>query len=641
MHLLNTSTYRLETFPDVKKWPSFAILSHTWYPEQEILFKHVQGQEWTTQYKAMKGYFKLMRACEQAKTHGLKYVWVDTCCIDKDSRSAELSEAINSMYPYYRDSAGCYAYLSDVLSSSEQDPQAKNSKFRSSKWFTRGWTLQELIAPSKVIFFSDTWTPIGTKSELHTVISEVTQIPTALLRIHYPKAQPFKLSNYSIAQKMSWAAKQETTRSEDIAYCLMRIFDVNMPLLYGEGEHRAFLRLQEEIIKGSTDQSIFAWRAQKGSGASLHISEKNTPSPSLLLSFKEDLPNFFVMEVKTQICCKKLIIVIGVNTSGGTENLWFDLIVDAGEKSLKEVFTSFEDGGQQSDETIAMDCDQVTKKLIQSEDITLAINSTGDYNLLEDSRYLVRITSDPREKGRAESEPPHAIQHKFSVVISLSDFPFLAEAFSKRHQKEGMEALKWNVNGSASPINLSVSEDTDGIVLLYDSEHHAAVLVLVAGIKNSEPWLVAIDKSVLGQKNIEDIYPQIIEETKDIEQGSHFQAELPTSSGSWQLSLHFEGGLRGGHEEFPAQIHTYWIYMTLQFLTASVNDVNEPNQHMISSFMNYTSGNTFVNSYISNVTGSFTGDRLNLWPRINTKEMVYGPEEEMGYLIRISQEEEE
>ncbi|THU96270.1 HET-domain-containing protein [Dendrothele bispora CBS 962.96] len=257
MYLLNTSTYKLKAFPDVKKRPSFAILSHTWYPEQEILFKH---------YKALKGYFKLMKACEQAKTHNLEYIWVDTCCIDKDS-SAELSEAINSMYPYYRDSTVCYAYLNDVPSTSEQDPEAKISAFRNSRWFTRGWTLQELIAPSKVIFFSAKWTPIGTKTGLRTTISEVTQIPTALLRFHYPQAQLSKLSDYSIAQKMSWAAKRETTRPEDIAYCLMGVFDINMPLLYGEGEHCAFLRLQEEIIKSSTDQSIFAWRARENSGA--------------------------------------------------------------------------------------------------------------------------------------------------------------------------------------------------------------------------------------------------------------------------------------------------------------------------------------------------------------------------------------
>ncbi|THU96269.1 HET-domain-containing protein [Dendrothele bispora CBS 962.96] len=574
MHLLNTSTYRLQTFPDVKKRPPFAILSHTWYPEQEILFKHVQGQEWTTQYKALKGYFKLMRACEQAKTHGLEYVWVDSCCIDKDS-SAELSEAINSMYPYYRDSVVCYAYLSDVSSSSEQDPRVTNSKFRSSKWFTRGWTLQELIAPSKVIFFSDMWTPIGTKSELRNVISEVTRIPTTLLRVHYPKAQPFKLSNYSIAQKMSWAAKRETTRPEDIAYCLMGVFNVNMPLLYGEGEHRAFLRLQEEIIKGSTDQSIFAWKAQKGSGEarglfartpsefmesgniiggkiqnsyritnyglelrlpllrfrtsknnslqsrtqfrggvldcfdkdtpgrylaiylkhesgnhyvrvrpdllfdqgvneyyfkgesymqgifvkeppffpfscrnpptpgikftfndihildhhpqSLHISKKNTPTPSLLLPFKEDSSNFFVMEVKTQIFNKTLFIVIGVDTSDGSEDLWFDLIVDAeAEESLKEVFTSFEDGGQRVDKrmkTIAMDYDEVTKVITQTENITLAVYDTGNYSPLEGSRYLVNITSDLREEGIVKSvhqeSSPMQTKHKFGQVLKI------------------------------------------------------------------------------------------------------------------------------------------------------------------------------------------------------------------------------
>jgi hypothetical protein len=116
-----------------------------------------------------------------------------------------------------------------------------------SKWFTRGWTLQELLAPKTVVFFDQDWVDIGTKSSLAPLISAVTGIKDLFL---------FKTA--SVAQKMSWAAKRETTRVEDRAYCLMGLFEVNMPLLYGEGE-KAFLRLQLEILRTTDDESIFAW----------------------------------------------------------------------------------------------------------------------------------------------------------------------------------------------------------------------------------------------------------------------------------------------------------------------------------------------------------------------------------------------
>ena len=163
----------------------------------------------------------------------------DLCCIDKTS-SAELSEAINSMYRWYQESGVCYAYLADV------PPNA----FSKSRWFTRGWTLQELIAPSTVIFLDQKWQEIGTKSSLQRVISEITGIPTDILL-------GGDLEDASIAQRMSWASKRETTRVEDAAYCLMGIFSIHMPMLYGEGE-RAFIRLQEEIMRVSDDHSLFA-----------------------------------------------------------------------------------------------------------------------------------------------------------------------------------------------------------------------------------------------------------------------------------------------------------------------------------------------------------------------------------------------
>ncbi|RYP03915.1 hypothetical protein DL765_010366 [Monosporascus sp. GIB2] len=169
------------------------------------------------------------------------------CCIDKSS-SAELSEAINSMFKWYEKAAVCYAYLSDVSSLNNVE-----SALAASRWFKRGWTLQELIAPKKMDFFTADWSYIGSKQTLCDMISNSCHIEKEYLnRMHNVRAA-------SIAKRMSWVASRETTRVEDIAYCLLGIFDVNMPMIYGEGK-KAFKRLQEEIIKlYPEDHSIYAW----------------------------------------------------------------------------------------------------------------------------------------------------------------------------------------------------------------------------------------------------------------------------------------------------------------------------------------------------------------------------------------------
>lgn len=198
----------------------------------------------------MPGYTKIMQSCEETKMLGLDFIWIDTCCINKTS-SAELSEAINSMYKWYKSAAICFAYLGDV--EAEKHSNDLEAQLTKARWFTRGWTLQELLAPeSEVVFYNRHWTEIGTRQSLVDTISLVTDISTGVLlgRIN--------LHDISVAQRMSWASKRETTRTEDVAYCLMGIFDVNMPTLYGEGD-KAFIRLQYEIMKSSYDHSLFAW----------------------------------------------------------------------------------------------------------------------------------------------------------------------------------------------------------------------------------------------------------------------------------------------------------------------------------------------------------------------------------------------
>ncbi|KAK2767968.1 het domain-containing protein [Colletotrichum kahawae] len=202
----------------------------------------------------MKGFRKIRETCRLAARDGIKYAWVDTCCIDK-SNSAELSEAINSMYSWYQRAKVCFAYLSDLClsSSAPKSTLAPDliSLLRGCRWFSRGWTLQELIAPASVLFYEKNWGLVGNKKDWDAMLSDVTGISPDTMAYYDP-------ASYSIAERMSWAATRETTREEDKAYSLLGIFDVNMPMLYGEGA-KAFRRLQEEIIRTGYDVSIFAW----------------------------------------------------------------------------------------------------------------------------------------------------------------------------------------------------------------------------------------------------------------------------------------------------------------------------------------------------------------------------------------------
>ena len=243
MRLLNTNTNSLEfeEFFDTQV-PRYAILSHRWGSEEVTLQDVRKGRKQDGQ-----GHAKIKRCCAFAQSRGFQWVWIDTCCIDKKS-SAELSETINSMYRWYQSAGECYAHLADVNWNS-QDVNTSMKSFRQSIWFTRGWALQELLAPSSVIFVDRSWNEFGTKKTLLSEISAVTGISPSHLH---------DWSTACIATKMSWLSRRVTSRVEDLAYCTLGLFDINMPLLYGEGT-KAFMRLQLEIIKRSPDESIFAW----------------------------------------------------------------------------------------------------------------------------------------------------------------------------------------------------------------------------------------------------------------------------------------------------------------------------------------------------------------------------------------------
>ncbi|KAJ4325739.1 hypothetical protein N0V94_000499 [Neodidymelliopsis sp. IMI 364377] len=206
-----------------------------------------------------RGYLKIVNAAKEAQSLGYKYIWIDTCCIDKSS-SAELQEAINSMYRWYRDAKVCIVYLEDIWPPKTGPGElrtaseiAKNA-FETSRWTKRGWTLQELVAPAVCRFHLRDWQLLGEKVEFLQELSETTGIPVYVLE------ERRAVGEVSVAERMSWAAHRLTTRVEDVAYCLLGLFDIQMPLLYGEGS-KAFVRLQEEILKTIDDYSLFAWRA--------------------------------------------------------------------------------------------------------------------------------------------------------------------------------------------------------------------------------------------------------------------------------------------------------------------------------------------------------------------------------------------
>lgn len=300
MRLLDARTAELHEFFD-PTIPLYAILSHRW-GEDEVTYQDIATPH-SYRVNAKAGWRKIVHTCQQALADGLDYVWIDTCCINK-ADSVELSEAINSMFQWYKDSVVCYTHLDTVRL--DRDVPGGNPKYHktiecalgsvtkgkrvryvaedrklteqnmrdiiNSPWFFRGWTLQELIAPEILVFFDSTWRRIGQRdSPLAEILAKSTRIDLDVLSwqrgsipgSRYFRRQRTPLTRVCAARKMSWAAKRQTKKLEDKAYCLLGIFGISMPLLYGEGE-RAFRRIQEEIVRRTGDLSIFAWEDLDG-----------------------------------------------------------------------------------------------------------------------------------------------------------------------------------------------------------------------------------------------------------------------------------------------------------------------------------------------------------------------------------------
>jgi len=239
LKLDNDGRYSLESFQKDKIPQRYAILSHTWGQgdDDEVTYKDIVDGTGSNK----PGFRKLEFCGKQAKHDDLHYFWVDTCCIDK-SKQNELTTAINSMFLWYKNAERCYVYLSDVSVYTRDGSQHVNweSSFRNSRWFTRGWTLQELLAPSIVEFYSRDGVRLGDKKSLENQIGDVTGICADALR-------GMPLSEFSIEERLIWGERRKTTEEEDQAYCLLGILGVYMPLVYAEGRESAMGRLLREV----------------------------------------------------------------------------------------------------------------------------------------------------------------------------------------------------------------------------------------------------------------------------------------------------------------------------------------------------------------------------------------------------------
>lgn len=301
MRLLKTKQYELVEAKDIPDpFPPYAILSHTWIsPKEEITYQDFKTRKKDIVNDAYKqtGWAKLKEYCDRAAKDGWDWAWMDTCCIDK-TNSADTQEAINAMFRWYQNASICYAYLGDVdaygtlnnanlidpdhprngdldempeMIQVREEQVSEKAKYkmrkevghslRNANWFKRGWTLQELLAPRYLVFMDKYWHRIGARESWALDIYVVTRIEPK----HLNSFNPTDFTSCSIAMRMSWASTRKTTVEEDETYSLIGLFGISLPLIYGEGRWQAFHRLQRELIKMYSDDSMFAWKSNRTS----------------------------------------------------------------------------------------------------------------------------------------------------------------------------------------------------------------------------------------------------------------------------------------------------------------------------------------------------------------------------------------
>jgi len=234
MRLINTETYELENFNDPQRIPEYAILSHTWSDKGEVCFNDIIGSLCEAQGKP--GWPKIQHTCTLARAINIGWAWIDTCCIDK-SKHSELEREINSMFDYYANAVVCFAFLEDLHPADRWNDRAPKCR-----WFKRGWTLQELVAPRDLVFLDSSWQERGSKHERGASLLDTTGVDVGVLKHRDAEELRELLDALPVAKRMSWAAGRKTTEVEDRAYSLLGIFGItNMEVTYGRGD--AFRRL--------------------------------------------------------------------------------------------------------------------------------------------------------------------------------------------------------------------------------------------------------------------------------------------------------------------------------------------------------------------------------------------------------------
>ncbi|KAG0701294.1 hypothetical protein DFH29DRAFT_852779 [Suillus ampliporus] len=235
----------------VAKYFNWVMLSHKWESKEPLM--HDIHDKVVYDLDPGGTVVKLQTFCKVTRDAGHRRAWSDTCCTDQNN-NVELQRSVNSMFVWYRNSALTIVYLSDV------PPSSKSGALADSTWNTRGWTIQEFLAPNVVLFYQVDWNPyLNDSSPDHKESVAIMQELKDATCIDAQALVAFRPGMRGARQKLQWASTRVTTLQEDIAYSLFGIFGIHLPVIYGEMKQNALGRLLQEIVAQSGDITALDW----------------------------------------------------------------------------------------------------------------------------------------------------------------------------------------------------------------------------------------------------------------------------------------------------------------------------------------------------------------------------------------------